>query len=65
MDELRRAVYAVAEEHQPLTLRQLFYLLVAAGLIQKTEPDYRNVVIRLASDMREEGGRLPSALRAS
>ena len=42
----------IAEESQPLTIRHLFYRMVAAGLIEKTEAEYHNVVIRLATKLR-------------
>jgi len=50
---LREALYKLAEEAQPCTIRQLFYLMVSGGYIQKLESEYSNVVIRLAGDMRE------------
>jgi hypothetical protein len=53
ISDLRRSLYSLAEEAQPCTVRQLYYLMVSAGLIQKTEADYHNVVIRLLGEMRE------------
>lgn len=55
MEELREAIYDLAADHQPMTLRNLFYVMVSAGFIDKTEADYGNVVIRLAGEMREVG----------
>jgi len=52
--QLRRAIAQIVEQHGPLTVRHVFYLMVAARLIEKTEDAYRNVVIRLAGIMREE-----------
>lgn len=58
MTHLRDSLFALAEAHQPLTVRQLFYRAVVANLIDKTQTDYNNVVVRLSGELREEG-RLP------
>lgn len=39
----RSTVISTAQQHGPLTLRQLFYRLVAAGAIPKAEAEYRKV----------------------
>jgi hypothetical protein len=38
-----------------MTVRQVFYRLVSAGVIEKTEAEYNTTVIRLLSDMRLDG----------
>jgi hypothetical protein len=53
MSAIRIGLAGLVQKHAPLTIRHLFYLAVAAWLIAKTEVDYRNVVIRLAGEMRE------------
>lgn len=58
MDSLRGGLYELARDNQPLTIRQLFYRAVAVGLIEKTQREYKNVVSRLAGQMRE-GRELP------
>ena len=55
IDGLRTAICETAERYQPLSLRQLFYRLVAASVVDKTDNDYHNVVLRLAGLLREEG----------
>src|SRR5262245_63574564 len=35
-----------------MTVRQVFYQLVVAGVIEKTEEEYQGTVIRLLTDMR-------------
>ena len=50
---LREAIRKIIDEHRPLTVRHLFYLLVGTGLIEKSEAEYNGVVIRLAGEMRE------------
>jgi hypothetical protein len=55
MEVLRAAVYDLCAEHQPLTVRNLYYLMVVASFIAKTERDYKLVAIRLAGEMRESG----------
>jgi hypothetical protein len=39
----------------PMTVRQVFYRLVSAGLIDKTESSYNKVVVRLLAKLRLEG----------
>jgi len=53
--ELRQAITEIVEEHRPLTVRHLFHLMVAAALISKTEREYKQVVIRLVSQMPRIG----------
>jgi hypothetical protein len=52
MDRIRDAMVSLATENHPLTVRQLFYLMVSAGVIEKTEAEYKRTVIRLALDLR-------------
>jgi hypothetical protein len=58
MTQLRDGLFLLAQEHQPLTVRQLFYRGTVAGLIAKDQAVYNNTVVRLVGQMREEG-RLP------
>lgn len=46
----------LVRENAPVTARQLFYLLVSEGVIQKNESEYKRTVIRLALDLRQSGG---------
>ncbi|MCY4609966.1 MAG: hypothetical protein OXD40_15450 [bacterium] len=55
MATIRDGLIALAKQHQPVTVRQTFYLAVSAGLIGKTEAEYRNTVCRLLSDARLSG----------
>ena len=55
MAEVREGLVKIAEEHQPATVRQIFYLAVSAGLIDKTEVEYKSTVCRLLSDARLNG----------
>ena len=52
--ELRRWLVEIVGEHRPLTIRHLFYLAVAKRLIEKVETEYKNVIIRLTGEMRED-----------
>ena len=54
MDALREAIHAVVAEHQPMTVRQVYYRLAAIGAIEKTTEEYR-AVQRLLVLMRREG----------
>ncbi|RWC12356.1 MAG: hypothetical protein EOS52_19130 [Mesorhizobium sp.] len=46
---------AIVAAHEELTIRHLFYLMVSQSLIEKTETEYNNVVIRLALQLRRSG----------
>jgi len=53
--ELRAAIVELLEEEQPCTVRQVFYRLVSAGRIAKTEGEYKTTVVRLLGEMRRSG----------
>ena len=53
MDRLREAIWDICHEHQPLTVRNLFYRLVVEHLIEKSQREYNNVAVRLTGLMRE------------
>jgi len=55
MDAIREAIYEVLAEDNPMTVRQVFYRLVSAGVIAKTEAEYKGTVVRLLLVMRREG----------
>jgi hypothetical protein len=52
MAKIREAMVTLARENQPVTARQLFYLMVSAGVIDKTEAEYKQTVIRLCLKLR-------------
>jgi hypothetical protein len=52
---IRTAIVDVVEADPPMTVRQVFYQLVARGVIEKTEEQYQGTVIRLLTEMRLEG----------
>jgi hypothetical protein len=58
MTALRNTIIAVIEDDPPMTVRQVFYQLVSRGVIEKSEAQYKDTVIRLMSEMRFSG-RLP------
>lgn len=55
---LEDALVDLAAEHQPATVRGIFYQAVSAGLIDKTEAEYKNTVCRLLLRLRRDG-RIP------
>lgn len=55
MDDLRQAIIDITNAHRPVTVRQVFYRLVSAGLIDKTETEYKATVCRLTLELRESG----------
>lgn len=52
---IRDAIYALLNEYQPMTVRQVFYQLVSRGVIEKTEREYKSTACRLLVDMRRDG----------
>lgn len=58
---IRTAIHDVIEDDPPMTVRQVFYQLVARGVIEKTEEQYQGTVIRLMTEMRLDGS-LPYSL---
>jgi hypothetical protein len=58
MEAMKIALLGIVGAHQPATVRQIYYLAVSAGIVDKTEASYKNVVVRLLGQLRLEG-RLP------
>jgi hypothetical protein len=58
LDTLQEALYGLLQADHPMTVRQVFYRAVSAGLVEKTERAYKNDVGRLLAKMRRDG-RLP------
>jgi DNA topoisomerase VI subunit A len=52
---IREAITSLLAADHPQTVRQVFYQLVARGVIEKTEAEYQGTVIRLLSEMRLDG----------
>ena len=52
MDRIREAIYTITSAMHPMSVRQVFYQLTTQGVIQKTEKEYKQTVIRLLRDMR-------------
>ncbi len=55
MDAIRQAIVAIANAGDGMTVRHLFYRLVSAGIVEKTEAEYDGTVARLAVDLRRSG----------
>jgi hypothetical protein len=51
---VREALFDVLKEENPMTVRQVFYRMVSAGVIDKTEAQYKNTICRLLGLMRRE-----------
>jgi hypothetical protein len=45
-------LYELVRQAQPVTVRQVFYLAVSAGLIEKTQNAYKNIVVHYLAQMR-------------
>jgi hypothetical protein len=52
---VKDAIVAALKADQPMTVRQVFYRLVSAGAIRKTEGEYKQTVVRLLGEMRRSG----------
>lgn len=55
INAIKDAIYRIVEADQPMTVRQTFYRLVAAGIVDKSEGEYQRTVIRLLVRMRRDG----------
>ncbi len=55
IERLKIDICSLLRREQPMTARHLFYRLVSAGVIGKTEAEYKNTLIRLLSEMRRAG----------
>ena len=55
MDAIREAIVETLNEHSPMTVRQVFYALTVRGVIEKTEAEYKQTVVRLLDEMRWNG----------
>ena len=52
---LRESIFYMLKEDAPMTCRQVYYRMVSAGLIDKTENEYTNTTCRLLVKMRRSG----------
>lgn len=55
MERIKAAIHAILAEDNPMTVRQVFYRLVSAGVIAKAESEYKATVVRLLTLMRRAG----------
>jgi hypothetical protein len=55
VNRVKQAILDVVGEDPPMTVRQVFYQLVARGVIEKTEHAYTKIVIYHMSHMRLDG----------
>ena len=55
IEAICEAMFNLLEEEHPLTLRHVFYRMVSAGYVDKTESEYGSTVGRLLIKMRRDG----------
>jgi hypothetical protein len=55
IDDIKAAIVAALKGDHPMTVRQVFYRLVVQKVIEKTEKEYQQTVIRLLTEMRLSG----------
>jgi len=53
--DLKQVIYDVVAADHPMTVRQVFYQLVHRGVIEKSEAEYQQKVVRLLTAMRVAG----------
>ena len=49
---IKSAIYNLLAAEHPMTVRQVFYRMVSAGVVDKTEAQYKSTVCRLLTEMR-------------
>jgi hypothetical protein len=54
-EQLKNDIRSILERDNPTTVRQVFYQMVVRGCIEKSEQEYKGVVIRLLTEMRVSG----------
>jgi hypothetical protein len=55
IDAIKNTMVDIIAMDNPMTVRQVFYRMVAAGAINKTETEYKSTVVRLLGEMRRSG----------
>jgi len=55
IEYLKIHIYHLLKADAPMTCRQVYYRMVSAGLIDKTENEYTNTTCRLLAKMRRNG----------
>lgn len=55
MEAIRQALLEIVNAGSGMTVRHLFYRLVGAGIVEKTEAEYDGTVARLAVELRRSG----------
>jgi hypothetical protein len=53
--DIRSGLRAIVAAEHPMTVRQVFYQAVVAGLVEKAEAEYTSTVARLLLEMRRAG----------
>jgi len=55
IERIKGGLYEILKAQNPMTVRQVFYQAVTRGLIEKTESEYKQTVVRLLTKMRLRG----------
>lgn len=55
IDSIKAGLYRIISSDFPMTVRQVFYQAVGAGLVDKTEGEYKQTIVRLLTEMRRAG----------
>jgi hypothetical protein len=55
VDAVKASIYEILAVDHPMTVRQVFYQLVTRGVIEKSEAEYQQTVVRLLTTMRTSG----------
>jgi hypothetical protein len=55
IERIKATIVDILSQDHPQTVRQVFYALTVRGVIKKAEIEYQRTVVRLLTDMREDG----------
>ncbi len=50
--DIKIAMHRLLTAEHPMTVRQVFYRLVSEGIVDKTEAQYKQTVVRLLTELR-------------
>lgn len=58
LEDLRTGLIEILRDENPATVRHIFYMAVSRGLVEKTEAEYKNGIVRNLTILRRQG-RIP------
>ena len=55
ISEIHKALLEILADDNPMTVRQVFYQAVGRGVVDKTEAEHKETIVRLLTEMRRDG----------